>query len=686
MILETYDDLGKVCLDEICAKNPRLALAKRIADEQHFLHWELEFADLFAERGGFDLIVGNPPWIKVEWNEQAVLSEKNPIFTVKNLTATQTTRERAAALDDSGVEKLYFAEYETMSGMQAYLNAIQNYASLKGQQTNLYKCFLPQSWASCNSAGVFAFLHPDGIFDDPNGGVLREQLYSKLKRHFQFENELNLFEGTNDHGRMRFSLNVYKNGAREISFDIINNVFLPSTIDQCYEGYMTGDVPGIKDDNNNWNVQGHPERVVHISNDELVVFARLFDGNEMWKQARLPGIHAKQLLSVLELFSTHANTINTLNEDVFASQMWNETAAQQNGTTIRNVTFPLNKEEVIYSGPHIGMANPHNKTSRRICVHNSDYDSVDLAVIDENYFQRFNYSPLVEMNTYLARIQTTPWGTKYNTEYRLATRAMLNLSGERTLFACILPSGAAHIHTVYSIAFSNNDDLLSCAAIFASVPIDYIVKVTGKGFANLDVLGKFPIIKHDMLASRILLLNCLTKHYAKLWESSFSESFARDSWLKEDARLSTSKFCSLNKKWAWDFPLRSDYERRQALVEIDVITASIAGMSLEQLKTVYRIQFPVLQQYEADTWYDRNGRIVFTNNRSLTGVGYSRAEWNEIKDAQSGTFTRTITDDTRPGGAVERTIEYVAPFDRCDREQDYETAWKFFSEKYKLEE
>ena len=43
---------------------------------------------------------------------------------------------------------------------------------------------------------------------------------------------------------------------------------------------------------------------------------------------------------------------------------------------------------------------------------------------------------------------------------------------------------------------------------------------------------------------------------------------------------------------------------------------------------------------------------------------------------------RTITDDTMPGGLVERTIEYVVPFDRCDREKDYEAAWKFFEEKY----
>ena len=126
--------------------------------------------------------------------------------------------------------------------------------------------------------------------------------------------------------------------------------------------------------------------------------------------------------------------------------------------------------------------------------------------------------------------------------------------------------------------------------------------------------------------------------------------------------------------------MRTDYERRQALVEIDVLTAMALGMTLEQLKTIYRIQFPVLQQYEANTWYDANGRIVFTTNRSLVGVGFDRKAWEgNVKGAPAGkVFTREIEDDTLPGGPVKRTIEYVAPFDKCDREQDYETAWKFF--------
>ncbi len=47
----------------------------------------------------------------------------------------------------------------------------------------------------------------------------------------------------------------------------------------------------------------------------------------------------------------------------------------------------------------------------------------------------------------------------------------------------------------------------------------------------------------------------------------------------------------------------------------------------------------------------------------------------------SGTVERTIVDDTLPGGPRERTIVYKAPFDRCDREADYETAWAEFEKR-----
>ncbi|NLX03480.1 MAG: N-6 DNA methylase [Syntrophomonadaceae bacterium] len=681
-VLDLYKDLPKVDLVALCKRNPRLQLAKEIAESNKFMHWELEFADLFEERGGFDLVIGNPPWIKMEWNEQAVLSDKNPIFTIKEYNAIQTAYARNEALTNIETRFLYYSEYESISGTQNFFNAIQNYADLRGQQTNLYKCFLPQAWNYCSNIGVSAFLHPEGIYDDPNGGSLREKIYQVLRKHFQFENEKGLFADIG--GTRKYGINIYCN-VKTAQFETISNLFDPITIDLCYESDGVGEVPGIKDEFGNWNLKGHINRIILVGKKELLLFAKLFDGNHNWHEARLPAIHTKQLVDVLSCFTKQETVLNDMKDQIYTTIMWEEKKGQESGTIERYVHFPESALDTIFSGPHIGVSNPLFKTSRRVCRLKSDFDSIDLTAIQADYMQRCNYRPACSVEDYRKRIPQTPWNTNYHSEYRILIRKMLNISGERTLVPAIVPTEVGHIDGLFGIAAKVG--LVILAGSMSSLPYDYYVKASGRTNGRFDAIANLPLLLKKQQCSdiivRALLLNCINTFYTDLWEMEFSDDFIFSGWSKSDFRLRPERFTSLTSEWTWDTPLRTDYERRQALVEIDVLTAMALGMTLDQLKTIYRIQFPVLQSYEADTWYDRNGRIVFTNNRSLTNVGFSRPEWNEIKDAKSGTFTRTIMDDTMPGGPVERTIEYMAPFDRCDREQDYETAWAFFEEKYK---
>ena len=683
-IIDRYDDIGKVDLKQLCNNEPRLQLAKEIAEKNKFFHWELEFADLFEERGGFDLLIGNPPWIKMTWNEQAMLSDNQPLFAIRDFNASQIARLRSEALVDVTTSHAYLSEYEGISGTQNFLNAMQNYFSLAGMKANLYKCFLPQAWQFTRKAGVSAFIHPEGVYDDPNGGILREELYPRLRKHFQFTNELKLFAEVDHH--TSFSLNVYCN-VPCVGFDTIANLFDASTIDKCYDNSGQGTIPGIKNKENNWNIEGHFDRIIRVGIKELSLFAKIFDGTDNWRRARLPALHAKQFIDVLQCFSAQHDVLGLLENSVFPYDMWNETTSQKDGIIVRNVHFPESTIDMIYSGPHFGVGNPLFKTSRRVCIVNSDYDTIDLSIIPGDYTQRFNYSRACSISEYSQKIPSTPWGEKYNLTYRVITRRMLNQSGERTLIPAILPKGIGHINTVFGLAFAQLDDCVVCAGTMASIPFDFFIKTTGRSDGKFDTLSLFPLLTNSKQAENIklrtLVLNGLTNRYSDLWRLTWNPSFCLDGWSKNDSRLCTEQFKSLTPEWTWASSLRIDYERRQALVEIDVLTAMALGMTLDQLKAIYRIQFPVLQSYEADTWYDRNGRIVFTNNRSLTNVGFSRPEWNEIKDVKSGTFTRTIIDDAIPDGPVERVIEYIAPFDRCDREKDYETAWTYFEEKFK---
>ena len=600
---------------------------------------------------------------------------------------------------------MYFDEYVQIDGMKSFLNAYQNYYILKKQQSNLYKCFLPQAWLFVNNGGVSAFLHPNTVFEDSKGYELRGELYPRLRRNYRFINELRLFSDV--HHETGFGLSIYGKPGK-IHFDLISKLYEPSTIEACYDEAAIQDVDHIRR-KNGWIVSGYPERVIHVTERELKLFERLLEGTGECKTARLPDIYDRHLIEVLGLFAEYPQKLGSDSSKIYTTECWHETNDQNNGY-IKAVKigdnyeaeFPETISSAIYSAPNIGSLNPYGSSTRRLYRVNSDYDRVDLTTIPDDYMIRCKYRPGVSMEKYYQGIPDSPWG-KVTEFYRIVSREFVGCDSERTLTCAIAPRAIAHVHAVFSACIKNCMDMACLAGCEASVPYDFFVKCIGKRHINYSTYMLFPLLdgeKHLHIAARALMMNCLSVYFSDLWNECWHEEFKDEHWSKDDLRLSNEKFRILTPHWDWNTPLRTDFERRQALIELDVLVSMALGLSLEQLKTIYRIQFPILQQYEADTWYDATGRIIFTNNRSLVGVGFSRPEWEKpgavepvqrgaeawdgiMKNAPAGyVFVRTITDDTMPGGPVERTIEYVAPFDRCDREQDYETAWKFFEEKY----
>ncbi|MGX5218932.1 Eco57I restriction-modification methylase domain-containing protein [Pseudomonas segetis] len=705
---------GELNLEKLF-KNPyfnTLAIANELGEHFRFFHWELAFADIYAKRGGFDITLGNPPWRKVEWQEGGVLGDYNPAFVLHNLRAKRLTDEREAAFERSPqLQQAWFDELAEAEGAQAFLNATQNYPQLVGQKANLYKCFLPRAWANLNGQGVSGFLHPEGIYDDSNGGSFRREVYHRLRAHHQYQNEKGLFPIGN---RNKFSVNISGSYRDQIGFDNIANLFMPHTVDGCYADPAGRPVGGIKNDQDEWNLEGHPDRIIEISQHELALFAQLYDeaGTDAL-EARLPAVHARQLLAVLDKFAAQPRRLGDLQGKYYSSYMFDETAAQKNGTIIRDTQFPESLEQWILSGPHFFVSNPMFQTPKRVSETHRAYENLDLQILQDDYLPRTNYIPACDPATYRDRIPRVPWveegehKPRLVTEYyRWANRRMFGGSSERSLIGVLVPKKAGHIHPVLSFAFKSSDDLLSFAAACYSIISDFFLKTTGKADVYETTLRTFPLVSSEALKVRALCLSSVTNHYAELWQSSWKDNFLDQRWAIREAiaALSQDFFANLTPEWQRHNALRCDYARRQALLEIDVLVAQAIGLTLEELLTIYRVQFPVMRQYEADTWYDQSGRIVFTPSKGLVGVGLPRKArnsdlaagthysvespdfnandialgWEDIQHLTQGAVRKTYQDDTLPGGPWETTITYQAPFFKPDREEDYRVAWSIF--------
>ncbi|MEI6148490.1 MAG: hypothetical protein WCS01_05285, partial [bacterium] len=447
--LDLDDPAGIINVEELCEKLPRLNLVRQLADKRRFFHWELEFVDVFARWGGFDLIAGNPPWIKIEWNEGGLLSELNPAFAIRKLSSSEMAGLRKAELIKSGVLADYLSEYEEFEGTQNFLNAQQNYPLLVGQKANLYKCFITRAWELNSPTGVTGFLHPEGVYDDPNGGPLRRCLYPRLRSHFEFENQLCLFAEV--HHNTKFSINIYHSPKSATRFRHLANLFAVSTVDACFDHSGAGMLSGIKDNDGDWGTSGHLDRVILVDTEVLTLFARLYDEDGMpTDEARLPALHSRQFVNVLRKFAEYPRKIKDHWELFFGLDMWwHETNAQTEGIIRRETRFPSSPHELILSGPHFFVANPSSKSPRKICELNSDYDILDLSALPDNYLPRTNYVPACDEAEYRRQIPSVPWDRKIavTSVYRLLNRRQLSQSGERTLIATIAPPGPSHINT-----------------------------------------------------------------------------------------------------------------------------------------------------------------------------------------------------------------------------------------------
>ena len=493
------------------------------------------------------------------------------------------------------------------------------------------------------------------------------------------------------------------------------NVFHPKMIAETFASTDDSLALGIKDDKGNWNLKGQKDRLISLDGEALKVIGKVFSDSLSYPV--LPNIHSESLLKVLGKFAQVKKRIRNLGNDAYCiSSMWHETGAQKDGTIAeypnKETRSPDDMGGLILNGPHLSVGNPFFKTPLPVCRHNLDWTCIDLEQIPDNFVPRAKYEQNRSNVEYGKSQVICKWDDNiFDEQWRLFYRGMVPVDGERTLTGALYPPGVGCVNINNAIATKSVGDLLSLASSFPSIPLDAYVRQLGKMNLLPDLISNIPFVEYEKRKSaafvRCLCLNCLTESYSDLWWDAFDESFNTQKWTQDHAGLKQDFFSTLTQEWQRNCALRSDLSRRQALVELDVLTAQAMGLDLQDLLTLYKMRFRVLRSYEADTWYDQNGRIVFTpNSLGLAGVGLPRKKrasdakdgityrkddydvgpeglgFEDIRDLKKGFVEKTYPDVSMTDTPVNRTVKYAAPFFKMDREKDYEIAWKVFEEKY----
>jgi hypothetical protein len=191
---------------------------------------------------------------------------------------------------------------------------------------------------------------------------------------------------------------IYGSSQQEASFRHIVNLFHPTTIALSLVHDSPQDlVPGIKTEEGKWNIRPHCHRVVTITETELELFAKLLeDGNTPPLQARLPQVHAREILHVIRKITQAPKRLMDLEGQYYATEMWMRRTPSETGSITReeSPTYqPATPGDWVLSGPHFFVGTPLNKTPCRHAHSNNAYDEIDLTEIPEDYLPRAVYRP-----------------------------------------------------------------------------------------------------------------------------------------------------------------------------------------------------------------------------------------------------------------------------------------------------
>ncbi len=570
-----------------------------LAEQYRFFHWHLQFPQVFA-KGGFDVVLGNPPWDRITFEEKEWFASRASRIADAPTAAKRRTSIRELQRDDPELFSEFIAARRVTEGLAAFCGASEQYARTAVGHFNTYAIFTELAAERLvNWTGRVALLAPTGIVTgDYSKDLTRHLLTSgRLLAVYDFDNRGKFFPAMQ--GNVRFAILVVA-GRTARDSGAQGHTLIASQLRTTRE--LSG------------------ERICKLSCADVLAMNP--------ETATLPFFYTTEDAEIVaRMYRAHSSLfdekgISTWQVDF--SRMLNMSDDSGAFLTFEELSqdvefdgfLPVYEAKLTAQYDHRAATFEGIDRTSRFRLHAGTNDVSDRDKTDPHHSVLPRYwLPSQAVDGHLGE-------SRYFLAYRDAISATADA---RSLAACYLPR-VPSVHTLLLVRTSTEREMVPFAAALNSFPLDYVLrqKATGAHAARF-IMRQLPFLRREELSEPLPwaesgLFDWLLPRVLELTYTAWDlESFARDAGYAGT-------------------PFRWDVERRFVLrCEIDAAFFHVYHLTKEDVAYVMDT-FPVVRRSDEKTYGEyRTKRVILEIYEALCMAARTGRPYHTSLDPLPGT-------------------------------------------------
>ena len=173
-----------------------LAKVRAVIEDERFLNWQLTFPGIWTDwdkkdlSGGFDAIVGNPPWDRMKLEQNEWFAVRRPEIAEITRAADRKAKVKEFSESNHPLANEYLHATNRVANARMIARDCGEYPLLSGGDVNLYSLFVERSFKLLKDGGMVGLLVPSGIAHDLNASAFFRNVTSKgqLRAFYDFVN------------------------------------------------------------------------------------------------------------------------------------------------------------------------------------------------------------------------------------------------------------------------------------------------------------------------------------------------------------------------------------------------------------------------------------------------------------------------------------------------------------------